>query len=68
MGPDVSLTLLSVLGTIYLLLGCVVQLHSEGFCFVLLYHILSHSIVVSWKHALFLRELGVAGKSGERRN
>lgn len=36
MGAGVSLTLLPAPGTLFLLLGCLVQLWYEGFCLVLL--------------------------------
>jgi hypothetical protein len=37
MGAGGPLTLLSALGTLFLLIGCFVQLQYEGFCLVLLY-------------------------------
>ena len=62
---DVSLTLLCALGTPFFQLCCVDQLQYEGFCFVLLYLVLTYLDVVSWRLALFQRGNGMdLGKKG----
>lgn len=52
-GAGVSLTLLPVLGTLFLLLDYLVHPQCEGFCLVLLYLVLSYLTVVSWRPTLF---------------
>lgn len=53
-----SLTHLSAFETLFLLLGCLVQPQSEGFCHVLLYLVLSCLAIISWRSSLFQRENG----------
>lgn len=75
-GADVSLTLLPALGTLFFLLGCLVQLQDEGSGLALPYYILSLSclVVFSCRPALFWWELemqwiqgrGELGGSGEK--
>ena len=50
---DVSLTLLPALGTLFLLLGCLIQLLCEDFGLVVLYFVLPCLDVLSWRFALF---------------
>lgn len=50
---DVSLTFSPVLETLFLLLGYLVQPQREGFSLVLLYLVLSSSVVVFWRSTLF---------------
>lgn len=48
-----TLTLWSVLGTLFLLLDCLDQRWDEGFCIIVLYFVVLCLVVVSWRPALF---------------
>lgn len=50
-----SLTILPALYTHFLLLGCHVQPQYEGFCLILLHHVLSCLTIGSWRPFLFWR-------------
>lgn len=63
----IPLTLLPALGNLFLLLGCLSQPQYEGFCFVLIYFVLSHLTVVSWK-TVFSEENGRAVDMSESRD
>jgi hypothetical protein len=67
---DVSFTHWPALGTLFLLLGYLVQPWYEGFCLILLYFVLPHLLVVSWRPALFWREMEgeLMERGGTRRN
>lgn len=61
-------TLLPALETFFLLLGFPVQPQSEGFCLVLLFHVLWCFVVIFWRPDLFWKEKGkIFPSRGERR-
>lgn len=59
-----SWILSSVLGTLFLLGGCLAQSRYECFCLVSLYPVLSCLVVDFWRPALFGREAEGSGSCG----
>jgi hypothetical protein len=53
---ELSLTLSSGLGAVFILLGCLIQQRCEDLCLVLLYLVMSYSVDIPKRPALFLRE------------
>lgn len=65
-GWDVSLTILSALGTFFFLLDCLVQLQYVGLCPVLFYHVRPFLIIIPMWSALFSKwKQRKSGSGGE---
>lgn len=48
----------------FFLLGCLVQPRYEDFCLILLYHVSSCLVAISWRPALFWRGRGMKKRDG----
>ena len=64
MGKNISLTLLSAIGALFLLLGCLVQPQYEGFPIFLSYLLFSCLSAVFWRSSLFQSENGTGQEIG----